>query len=807
SVGPDVRFNANSAGWNLIGIAGPTSGWTPTDLVGTASDPMNAALDELRLNGGVTKSHALLVCSRAIDAADPTGTAAMTDQRGVGRNINGNNDNVALPDIGAYERTTSLDNTPPTINPHPALRVFLDATGNATIAKDDVLLSAFDNCDILNTTVSKTSFSCADVGTVTLTLTATDRSFNVRTVNVDVEVIDDTPPALTPPANLAVDASSVNCGITLTSAQLGSPTTSDACGSVTVTNNAPGSLFFPVGQTLLTWFATDVNGNISTAMQTVTVNDNSNPVVIAPADITINTGADQCAVPLTDVSLGSPTVTDNCTTTIDHDAPASFPIGTTTVTWTATDASGNSGSASQSVTVIDATPPVLFAPQDLVLAAEINSCSRDGATIDLGTPTFSDNCTGVTVSNDKPANFPIGETIVTWTALDNVGNSTTVQQKVTVFDSNPPSVVAPPNIEVEVDQGTCAWTVDPNVLGTATSNDNCSVPSVANSAGTSLSAGTHRVIWTAIDANGNRATDVQIVTVVGEPPTIECPTPLPQYSTDAGRAGAVVTYGLPTVSSGCSDVEIIRTGGLGSGDFFPVGTTTVTYMAIDASNQIDICEFDVIVVDNEPPQISVHIAPVYLWPANNQMEEVKVTVDLWDNVPGTTAKLTKIESNQNINGDVLDASIGDFDLFFNLRAKNVQGPRTYTITYEATDAAGNKTSASADVTVPTQKPKDFESEDLPVPASVTLAQNYPNPFNPSTLISFGTPEEQHLELRVYNAMGMPVRTLVNTVLDAGQYTVEWDGRDDNGQPLSSGVYLYMLRSGSAHVERKMILAR
>jgi hypothetical protein len=268
-----------------------------------------------------------------------------------------------------------------------------------------------------------------------------------------------------------------------------------------------------------------------------------------------------------------------------------------------------------------------------------------------------------------------------------------------------------------------------------------------------------------------------------------------------------VNFAPPSVSSGCSDVELIRTGGLGSGDFFPVGTTTVTYMAIDASNQIAVCDFDVTVVDNEPPQILVSVAPVYLWPANNQMEEVKVTVDLWDNVPGTTAKLTKIESNQNINGDVQDASIGDFDLFFNLRAKNVKGPRTYTITYEATDAAGNKTSASADVTVPTQKPKDFEAGDLPVPASVTLAQNYPNPFNPSTLISFGTPEEQHLELRIYNAMGMPVRTLVSTVLGAGQYTVEWDGRDDNGQPLSSGVYLYMLRSGSAHVERKMILAR
>ena len=299
---------------------------------------------------------------------------------------------------------------------------------------------------------------------------------------------------------------------------------------------------------------------------------------------------------------------------------------------------------------------------------------------------------------------------------------------------------------------------------------------------------------------------MQIVTVVGDPPAISC---VPDFSvnTDPGKAGAIVTFALPTATSGCSSFELIRTTGPGSGDFFPIGTTNVGYMAIDGSNQIAVCDFDVTVLDNENPQITVAVAPRILWPADNKMYEIKATVVVTDNVPGSSYVLTSIVSDQPANGDIAGGLLNTPDLLFELRAKNVNTPRTYTITYTATDVANNSASASATVTVPTQKPKDFEYEILPAPSTVSLAQNYPNPFNPTTLISFGTPVEQHVELRIFNAMGMSVRTLVSTLLSPGTYTVEWDGNDDNGQPLSSGVYLYMLRGGNDHVERKMILAR
>ena len=806
--GPDVFGSVTSNGTNLVAIRNGSSGWNGTDITGTSDTAAVAALDDLRLNGGDTRTHALLACSRAIDAASNAGLPA-TDQRGVTRSLNGNHDGLIRPDIGAYELPAPLDNQPPTLNPNPAYTVFLDSLGTATVSADKLLVGAFDNCGIRSTSVSKTNFTCADKDTVSITVQATDINYNMSTMQIKVAVVDNWAPSFTfVPADATFPAGASGCAATLTIAQLGGYATAfDGCGPVSITSDAPPGNVFPIGVTIVTWQAEDGSGNVSYAHQIVTVNDVTAPTISAPAAVSVDAPANACQVSRSQVILGAATANDNCAAEITNDAPAVFPLGTTTVTWTATDPSGNFSTATQDVTVHDVTAPAVFAPADLVLIADPGSCSRDSANVDLGAPVVSDNCSVSTVVASKPASFPIGETFVNWTATDGSGNVSVAVQKVTIFDGIPPTISAPADIEVEADPGQCYWTVVPAVLGTATNiNDNCSVPTVNNSAGSALAVGTHRVIWTAIDGNGNRTTDVQIVTVVGEPPTIMCPSDI-TVSTDPGKAGAVVTFSPPTTGSTCSDYELIRTGGLGSGDFFPVGTTTVSYMVIDGSNQIATCSFDVTVEDNEDPQISVSMAPRYLWPANNQIYDVEATVVVWDNVPGAAAVLTSITCNQNANGDIFGATTGVFDRNFELRAKNVNGPRIYTVTYTATDVAGNYSSASATVTVPTQKPKDLEETGLPVPTSLSLEQNYPNPFNPSTLITFGTPVEQHVELRVFNAMGQQVRTLYSGTLPEGSYTVEWDGTDDNGAPLGSGVYLYMLRAGGEQSLKKMILAR
>ena len=91
------------------------------------------------------------------------------------------------------------------------------------------------------------------------------------------------------------------------------------------------------------------------------------------------------------------------------------------------------------------------------------------------------------------------------------------------------------------------------------------------------------------------------------------------------------------------------------------------------------------------------------------------------------------------------------------------------------------------------------------PADLALDQNYPNPFNSGTVIRFSLPQSQGVELSVYNLAGQEVLTLVEGTRPAGTHVVSWDGRDDQGRTLASGLYLYRLAAGSRVETRKLLL--
>ena len=96
-----------------------------------------------------------------------------------------------------------------------------------------------------------------------------------------------------------------------------------------------------------------------------------------------------------------------------------------------------------------------------------------------------------------------------------------------------------------------------------------------------------------------------------------------------------------------------------------------------------------------------------------------------------------------------------------------------------------------------------------LPENFSLMQNYPNPFNSATVIRFALPTSEDVDLAIFNLAGQQVATLVSGMREAGTYTIRWDGRDDDGQALASGVYLYRLRtSDGQQVEtRKLLLLR
>ena len=95
-----------------------------------------------------------------------------------------------------------------------------------------------------------------------------------------------------------------------------------------------------------------------------------------------------------------------------------------------------------------------------------------------------------------------------------------------------------------------------------------------------------------------------------------------------------------------------------------------------------------------------------------------------------------------------------------------------------------------------------------IPLSNALYQNSPNPFNPETAISFSIAEgSENTEIVIYNLKGQKIKTLVNETLSTGQHAVIWNGTDDNGKAVASGIYLYQLKAGIYTASRKMILLR
>ena len=151
-------------------------------------------------------------------------------------------------------------------------------------------------------------------------------------------------------------------------------------------------------------------------------------VITAPTNVQANTDSGVCTA---NPSLGTATTTGGqAPITITNNKPAKFQLGATTVTWTATDSYvvPNTSSANQLITIVDNQNPSITAPPNLT----VNENVLGGWSGSLGTPSTSDNCPGITVTNNAPAKFPLGTTTVTWTATDGSGKQSTATQSVTV---------------------------------------------------------------------------------------------------------------------------------------------------------------------------------------------------------------------------------------------------------------------------------------------------------------------------------------------------------------------------------------
>ncbi len=264
---------------------------------------------------------------------------------------------------------------------------------------------------------------------------------------------------------------------------------------------------------------------------------------------------------------------------------------------------GTNISLTATLTIQDTTPPSIACPAIVIVNTDVGHCYASG--VNLGTPTASDTCGGVTLSNNAPAQFSLGTNTVTWTATDEHNNVNTCTQTVVVNDNQPPTITAPAALtDVATDSGKCYATSV--TLGAPVANDNCGVLTVTNDAPAQFPKGDTTVIWTAVDNSGNTATATQVVTVKDhELPTITAPAALADVATDAGQCYATsVNLGTPQSHDNCAVLTVTNN----APAQFAKGDTTVTWTVVDTSGNIATATQTVTVKDHELPTITAPAA-------------------------------------------------------------------------------------------------------------------------------------------------------------------------------------------------------
>lgn len=457
-----------------------------------------------------------------------------------------------------------------------------------------------DNCDG-SPTVTQAPLAGSLIGGATVvTITATDASGNAGTCSFTLTPQDVTVPTIFDcPNNITQVNDEAVCGAVVT---YGTITSIDNCAGVIVpqlTGGLASGAVFPVGTTTVTYLADDGNGNTTTCTFNVTVNDTEDPIIVCPADITVDAAAGTCGA---DVAYSLPTVTDNCTSPITPTlqvglaSNSNFPVGPTTVTYGAVDAYGNDSSCSFTVTVVDNEAPVITCPNDIVVGNDPGLCE---AVVTYSLPTVTDNCTSgivptLTLGFASGSSFPFGVTPVRYMAEDAAGNTSICSFSVTVEDTELPVLTCPNDTSIMCD-ATVAYDA-------ATATDNCSNSVVVTETVTPVFVfGANTVTFEGDDGNGNISTCSFVVTVIDTvAPVIDvCPTD--QFeSFDASCNLTLPDYtGLASSTDNCDGAPVITQAPTASS--VVTGTTTVTITSTDFAGNSTSCTFTV--TDNTPPVV------------------------------------------------------------------------------------------------------------------------------------------------------------------------------------------------------------
>ncbi|NPD48314.1 HYR domain-containing protein, partial [Lentimicrobium sp. S6] len=376
-------------------------------------------------------------------------TMSVTPNAFTSANLGANTVTLSIEDAAGHISTCTATVTVTDLTPPVAvcqdITVELDATGTASIVGTDIDNGSYDNGVVVSLDANPNTFDCTNVGVNTVTLTVTDDAGLTTTCESIVTVEDNIAPVMASQnVTIQLDASGAasitpadidngsydNCDFTLTVSQTDFDCTDLGINTITLTG-------------------TDASNNVSTITADVTVEDIIAPIVnCAPAQIqTADAGVCEA-----NVLVITPTVSDNCSiASVENDynsisdASDIYPVGTTTITWTITDQSGNDTQCTQDITVTDDEQPSIVCAADQNQTADAGVCT---AAVIVEAPVTDDNCGVASIENDYNGNadasdtYPVGTTTILWTVTDIHGNTNTCTQNIVITDDENPSITA-----------------------------------------------------------------------------------------------------------------------------------------------------------------------------------------------------------------------------------------------------------------------------------------------------------------------------------------------------------------------------
>jgi len=591
-----------------------------------------------------------------------------------------------------FFRANVSDNFPPTMVCQN-ITLALDNNGQASIVISDIDNGSSDACGLSNLSLSTQNFDCDDVGSGTITLTATDSENNTASCAANVEVEDNIPPtALCANQTIQLDATG---NVNIAGSDVDNNSSDNCLGPYGLALSQKAfdcNDTGPQGSTQVTLTVTDVAGNTSDCTADITVEDNLPPVAICQ-DVTVFLDANgNATAAASDVDNNS---SDNCdidNLALSQTAFSCADVGGNSVTLTVTDVSGNSSTCSATVTVIDKT----FPNANCLSTTVFLDASGNASILPSDVSAMSDdNCPNF-VMVVSPNTFDCNDLDInpfTLTVTDASSNSASCSGNLTIADNLSPTPVCQ-NITVTLDGAGDVSIVGSDIDGGST--DNCEVASqvASPSSFTCTNIGGNNVTLTVTDGESNSANCVAVVTVQ----ETQAPNAVCQNGSVFLDATGNISLPASDVDNGSSDNCSIVSSVVSPNAFdcadINSNPHTVTLTVTDGSNNSASCDASITVVDNLPP------VPV--------CNDIAVTLD----AQAGTYSLT--------TGDVSDIANGSSDNC-GIQSETVS-PNTFdcsstpstSVTLTVTDVNGNSATCQATVTVDDNTPPIAICQDVTV---------------------------------------------------------------------------------------------